>query len=170
MPESITATSPITTTSPITATSTFTSTPRFAALSTTVSTAADIRELVIVAARAADDKKADDVIILDVGETLAITDAFLIASAGNSRLVATIADTIEAAVKAAGGPGPIATEGLEEASWVLLDFGGFVVHVFLDETRRYYDLERLWADAPKIEWRDNSRPAPPVVSAVPQFS
>ena len=128
--------------------------------SPTVSTADDIRELVIVAARAADDKKADDVVILDVGETLSITDAFLIASAGNPRLVSTIADAIEAAVKAAGGPGPIATEGLEEASWVLLDFGGFVVHVFLEETRRYYDLERLWADAPKIEWRDSSRPKP----------
>lgn len=123
-------------------------------LQTTVSTTDDIHHFVIVAARAADDKKADDVIILDVGETLSITDAFLIASAGNTRLVATIAEAIEAAVKAAGGPGPIATEGLEEANWVLLDFGGFVVHVFLDETRRYYDLERLWADAPKIEWRD----------------
>lgn len=129
-------------------------------MSPTVSTTDDIRELVIVAARAADDKKAEDVIILDVGETLSITDAFLIASAGNTRLVATIADAIEAAVKAAGGPGPIATEGLEEANWVLLDFGGFVVHVFLDETRRYYDLERLWADAPRIEWRDPSSPRP----------
>jgi ribosome-associated protein len=119
----------------------------------TVSSAKDIHDLVIVAARAADDKKGDDVLILDVGETLTITDAFLITSAPNTRLVATIADSIEAAVKAAGGPGPIATEGLDEASWVLLDFGGFVVHVFLEETRRYYDLERLWADAPKIEWR-----------------
>jgi ribosome-associated protein len=124
----------------------------------TVSTPDDIRDLAIVAARAADDKKADDVLVLDVGDMLSITDAFVIASAGNSRLVATIADTIEAAVKAAGGPGPIATEGLEEASWVLLDFGGFVVHVFLEETRRYYDLERLWADAPRIDWR----PAPAV--------
>ncbi len=140
------------------------------ATSPTVSTADDIRELVIVAARAADDKKADDVIILDVGETLAITDAFLIASAGNPRLVATIADSIEAAVKAAGGPGPMATEGLEEASWVLLDFGGFVVHVFLEETRRYYDLERLWADAPKIEWRDDAHPAAGVAPALSQFS
>jgi ribosome-associated protein len=140
------------------------------ATSPTVSTADDIRELVIVAARAADDKKADDVIILDVGETLAITDAFLIASAGNPRLVATIADSIEAAVKAAGGPGPIATEGLEEASWVLLDFGGFVVHVFLEETRRYYDLERLWADAPKIEWRDSAHPVPGNAPALSQFS
>ena len=125
-------------------------------LPSTVSTPDDIHDLVIVAARAADEKKADDVLILDVGELLAITDAFLIASAGNRRLVATIAEAIETAVKAAGGPGPIATEGLEDASWVLLDFGGFVVHVFLDETRRYYDLERLWADAPRIEWRDGS--------------
>ena len=122
-------------------------------LQSTVSTTDDIHTFVLIAARAADDKKAEDVVVLDVGETLSITDAFLIASAGNTRLVATIAESIEAAVKAAGGPGPIATEGLEEANWVLLDFGGFVVHVFLDETRRYYDLERLWADAPRIEWR-----------------
>ncbi len=121
---------------------------------TSVSTTDDIRELVIVAARAADDKKGEDTLILDVGETLSITDAFLITSAGNTRLVATIADSIEAAVKEAGGPGPIAVEGLEEANWVLLDFGGFVVHVFLEETRRYYDLERLWSDAAKIEWRE----------------
>jgi ribosome-associated protein len=106
----------------------------------------------VVAAKAADDKKADDVLVLDVGDTLGITDAFVIVSAPNSRLVAFLADTIEAQVKQAGGPGPLAVEGLDECSWVLMDFGGFVVHVFLEETRRYYDLERLWADAPRIDW------------------
>jgi ribosome-associated protein len=113
----------------------------------------DIRVLAAVAARAADDKQANDVLLLDVGETFSVTDAFVIASASNTRLVASIADEIEAAVKAAGGPGPIAVEGLEEANWVLLDFGGFVVHVFLEDTRRYYDLERLWSDAPRLDWR-----------------
>ncbi len=113
----------------------------------------EIRHLSIVAARAADDKKADDVLVLDVGDTLGITDVFVIVSAPNTRLVSFLADTIEAEVKAAGGPGPIAVEGLDECSWVLMDFGGFVVHAFLEETRRFYDLERLWSDAPRIEWR-----------------
>ena len=116
------------------------------------STTDDIRTWVIAAAQAADDKKAIDVLVLDVSETLTITDAFVIASATNTRLVATIAEAIEERVKAEGGPRPVAIEGLSEGSWVLMDFGGFVVHVFLEETRRYYDLERLWLDAPRIEW------------------
>ena len=112
----------------------------------------EIRSWAITAAQAADDKKAIDVVVLDVSETLTITDAFVIASATNTRLVSTIAEAIEEQVKAIGGPAPLAIEGLSEGSWVLLDFGGFVVHVFLDETRRYYDLERLWLDAPRIGW------------------
>ncbi len=93
-----------------------------------------------------------DVVLLDVGDTIGITDVFLIASAPNTRLVSFLAEEVERAVKAAGGGGPIASEGLEDSNWVLLDFGGFIVHLFLDDTRRFYDLERLWADAPKIDW------------------
>lgn len=95
-------------------------------------------------------------LVIDVAETLAITDAFVICSASNPRLVASIAESIEEAVKEAGGPGPIAIEGLGEASWVLMDYGGFVVHVFLQETREFYDLERLWSDAPHIDWHADS--------------
>jgi ribosome-associated protein len=109
-------------------------------------------DLAIVAAQAADDKKAIDPVILDVGDMLSITDAFVIASAPNRRQVAMIADEVELAVKVAGGLGPVSVEGLSEASWVLLDFAGFVVHVFLDETRKFYDLERLWNEAPRIDW------------------
>lgn len=116
------------------------------------STTDEIRAWALAAAVAADDKKAIDVVVLDVSETLTITDAFVIASATNTRLVATIAEAVEERVKAEGGPAPVAIEGLGEGSWVLMDFGGFVVHVFLDETRRYYDLERLWLDAPRIAW------------------
>ena len=90
-------------------------------------------------------------LVLDVSETLTITDAFIIASASNTRLVATIAEAIEQRVKLDGGPSPISIEGLHEGSWVLIDFGGFVAHDFLEETRRYYDLERLWLDAPRID-------------------
>ncbi len=117
-----------------------------------------IRDLVLLAAQVADDKKAIDPVILDVGEALSITEAFVIASAPNRRQVSMIADEIEAAVKAAGGTGPISVEGLSEASWVLLDFGAFVVHVFLDETRTFYDLERLWREVPRIAWAPLHRP------------
>lgn len=91
--------------------------------------------------------------VLDVGDTIGITDVFVIASAPNTRLVAFLAEDIERAVKAAGGSGPVASEGLDDANWILLDFGGFIVHIFLEETRRFYDLERLWSDAPKIDWK-----------------
>jgi ribosome-associated protein len=103
-----------------------------------------------VAAQAAFAKKGDDVVILDVGEVLAITDSFVIASAPNDRLVRTIAEEVERQIKERGGPGPLRVEGFREGDWVLLDYGDFVVHVFREEIRRFYDLERLWADAPKV--------------------
>src|SRR5438270_5425145 len=117
-----------------------------------------IRHWVTTAARAASAKKAENTVILDVGGVLAITDAFVITNGNNRRQVLTIAEEVEAQVKAVGGPSPIRVEGLTDAQWVLLDYGDFVVHVFLDEVRRYYDLERLWADAPAVEW-DEGVPA-----------
>jgi ribosome-associated protein len=112
-----------------------------------------IRSFAIVAARTADDKKADDVLVLDVGESMSVTDMFVIASASNTRLVANVVRSIEDAVKEAGGSAPVSVEGLNEANWVLMDYAGFVVHVFLEETRRFYDLERLFADAKKVDWQ-----------------
>jgi ribosome-associated protein len=102
-----------------------------------------------VAANAAAEKHGNDVVVLSVGEVLGITDAFVIASAGNVRLVKAIVEDVEKQVKEAGGPSPRRIEGLAEAQWVLVDYGDFVVHVFLDEVRRYYDLERLWSDVPR---------------------
>ena len=122
----------------------------------------DIRHWVSTAARAASAKKAEQTVVLDVGEVLSITDAFVITSARNRRQVLTIAEEVEAQVKATGGPAPIRVEGLNDAQWVLLDYGDFVVHVFLDDVRRYYDLERLWADAPAVEWDEG---VPATVSA-----
>ncbi|MGI8778128.1 MAG: ribosome silencing factor [Acidimicrobiales bacterium] len=110
------------------------------------------------AAQAADAKGGDDTVILEVGAVLAITDAFVITSGHNHRQVQTIADEIEERVKAGGGPSPIRVEGRREAEWVLVDYGDFVVHVFLDETRTYYDLERLWSDAPQVAWKRACRP------------
>jgi ribosome-associated protein len=109
---------------------------------------------VTAAAQAAASKLAADTLILDVQKVLGITDAFVVTSGTNRRQVLTIADEVEAQVKAVGGPAPLRTEGRTDAQWLLLDYGDFVVHVFLDEVRRYYDLERLWADAPRWEWED----------------
>lgn len=116
------------------------------------SDASDVRAWAIEAARAADEKKALDTLILEVGPVLAITDLFVITSATNDRLVRTIAEEVERRVKEVGGPSPIRTEGLDDARWVLLDYGDFVVHVFLEEARHYYDLERLWSDAARVAW------------------
>ena len=107
-----------------------------------------------VAAQAAAAKKGDDIVILDVGQVLVITDTFVITSASNDRLVRSIAEEIEKRIKEEGGPAPLRIEGLREAEWVLLDYGDFVVHVFLEETRRFYDLERLWSDAPRVPWEE----------------
>ena len=111
-----------------------------------------IRDWCVAAARAADGKKAEDTVVLEVGGVLAITDAFVITSAGNPRLVRTVAEEVEEKVKEAGGPAPLRIEGLDDARWVLMDYGDFVVHVFLDEVREFYDLERLWRDAPVVGW------------------
>jgi ribosome-associated protein len=92
------------------------------------------------------------VVVLDVGDVLALCGWFVIASAGNDRLVKAICDEVERAVDAAGGPKPKRIEGLQERQWVLLDYGDVVVHVFQQEYRDFYDLERLWADVPRLDW------------------
>ena len=112
----------------------------------------DTFDLCRVAVRAAADKKADRPVILDVGRLLGIVDAFVICSAGNDRQVRTIADEVERMVKEEGCTSPLRVEGKNEATWILLDYGDLIVHVFLDEWRAYYDLERLWKDAPRVEW------------------
>ncbi|MDP9386627.1 MAG: ribosome silencing factor [Actinomycetota bacterium] len=123
----------------------------------------DIRQMAAVAARAAAAKKADEPVVLDVASVLAITDAFVVTSGANPRQVRSIAEEVEAQVAEAGGPRPLRIEGLDDARWVLLDYGDFVVHVFLDEVRRYYDLERLWADAPRLPW-DEAGDRPPAAA------
>lgn len=109
-------------------------------------------ELAKVAAHAADAKKAMDTLILDVGDVLAITEAFVVTSAGNRRQVRTIAETVEEEAKILLDRAPVRTEGLDDLQWVLLDYGDVVVHIFADETRRFYEIERLYRDAPRIAW------------------
>lgn len=106
-----------------------------------------------VAAAAASDKKAEDIVAFDVSEVLVITDAFLVCTAGNPRQVAAVVDEVERRVKAAGAT-IVRREGQREGGWVLLDFVDLVVHVQQPETRVLYDLERLWRDQPQIDVSD----------------
>ncbi len=105
-----------------------------------------------LAAVVADDKKAIDTLIIDVGDVLAVTDHFVITSAANPRQVHAVVDAIEEEVKLAGGPAPLRVEGSEEREWVLMDYGAFVVHVFGSDQREFYQLERLWGDRPRLDW------------------
>jgi ribosome-associated protein len=113
-----------------------------------------VRDWAVLAARAADGKQGRDTVVLEVGAVLSITDFFVITSAGNDRLVRTITEEVEKGVRDGGGPSPLRVEGLDDLHWVLLDYGDFVVHVFLEETRQYYELERLWSDVPRVAWGD----------------
>jgi ribosome-associated protein len=108
---------------------------------------------VLVAARAAAAKTDEDTVVLDVGNVLAIVGYFVITAGRNGRQVKALAQEIEEKVARAGGPKPRRVEGLDGLEWVLLDYGDFVVHIFHHETRKYYELERLWSDVPRIDWR-----------------
>jgi ribosome-associated protein len=104
------------------------------------------------AAAAAASKTDDPTVVLDVGEVLSITSWFVVTSGGNPRQVKTVAEEVEWQVADGGGPRPVRIEGLDTLQWVLMDYGDFVVHVFHEEARRYYELERLWSDVPRLDW------------------
>jgi ribosome-associated protein len=113
---------------------------------------AQVPDAALLAARTADAKLGEDTVVLAMGELLGVTDAFVITSGRNSRQVRTIVEEVERQVKQGTGRSPWAVEGLHDLRWVLMDYGDFLVHVFLDEARRYYDLERLWGDAAHVPW------------------
>jgi len=113
-------------------------------------------ELTIAAARAASERKAEEIIALDVSEQLVLTDAFVIASGTNERQVGAIVDAVEEALHKMGSKA-IRREGKAEGRWVLIDFGDIVVHVQHAEDRVYYALERLWKDCPVIELPEDAR-------------
>lgn len=112
------------------------------------------------AAQAAVDRSGEDTLILEVGPVLAITDAFLVTTGRNARHVRTIVEAVEAAAKAVSGRGPARVEGLQQAAWVLMDYGDFVVHVFDAETRAFYNLERLWSDVGRVDVSPTGPAAP----------
>jgi ribosome-associated protein len=107
-------------------------------------------EKAALTSRVAADKKATHVVVLDMREASSITDYFLICSGGSLRQVQAIADAIGEELSQAGSTS-LGTEGYREGQWILMDYGDLIVHVFSQETREFYDLERLWANAPKIE-------------------
>ena len=90
--------------------------------------------------------------MLTVGAVLARTEHFVITHGTNRRQVRTLAEEVERRLTELGGPKPLRIEGLDDLIWVLLDYGDFVVHVFDEEARRYYELERLWSDVPRVDW------------------
>ena len=118
----------------------------------------DIKRWSRQAAVAADEKLGKDTVLLDVGAVVGITDVFVITSGSNYRQVRAIVEEIQEQMLLLDGPKPQTIEGKEvqEGSiWVLMDYGGFIVHVFDEETRDLYDLERLWNDCPRIEWQED---------------
>ncbi len=115
------------------------------------------KDFAIEIARITDDKKADEVLVLHVGEVLGITEYFVLSGASNPRLVGAIADEVTSKMRERYGRSPIRTEGIREQMWVLVDYGDVVVHVFAEETRRFYEIERLYKDVPKVEWQEPAR-------------
>jgi ribosome-associated protein len=109
------------------------------------------RAVAVGAARAAAGKQADRIVILDVSEVIVITDFFVICSAPTQRQIKTVIEAIQDEVRELGVR-PVRREGEDGAGWWLLDYIDVVVHVFGTEEREYYDLERLWRDAPKVDW------------------
>ncbi|MCZ1072214.1 ribosome silencing factor [Rhodococcus ruber] len=120
---------------------------------------AEAIEMARIAARAADEKLATDVVVLDVSEQLVITDCFVIASAANERQVNAIVDNVEEKLRLAGHK-PVRREGTREGRWTLLDYVDVVVHIQHDDERNFYALDRLWKDCPVITVDGIGAPAP----------
>lgn len=109
-----------------------------------------VRERVRLAVEAALDKKAFELEVLDVTGLTAIADFFILCSASSERQTGAIYDSIEERVRIDGQQKPLLVEGTNPGRWILMDYGDFIIHIFTDETRRFYSLERLWGDAPNV--------------------
>ena len=117
----------------------------------TVTPYEDLDEEVKLAIRCADEKKAFDVVALDLREVASFTEFFIIASGANQRQVQAVSDEITEQLKKQLDSRALRVEGYRSAEWILLDYGDFIVHIFEKEARAFYDLERLWRDARKVE-------------------
>jgi len=116
--------------------------------------AADLNslELAVFIARVIDEKQGENTIVLPVGPVVGITEYFIVTSASNARLVRAITDSVLNNVREALGKGPLRSEGTREQQWVLIDYGDVVVHIFIDEMRRFYEIERLYKDIVPTPW------------------
>lgn len=123
----------------------------------------DAIALAVEVADAAEDRKATDLLLLDVADVLAVVDVFLLATARSERQLSAVAEIVEERVRHVRGRKPERREGRPDSGWVLLDFGDVVCHLFSEQERAFYGLERLWGDVPRIE-RGTGRWLPPVTS------
>ena len=113
--------------------------------------AEDLDERIRAAVHAAGERKALDTVVLDLREIASFTDFFVITSGTNVRQVQAIADAVQEHLRKDLGVKPARVEGYNSAEWVLLDYGDFIFHVFEEKSRRFYDLERLWRDAARVQ-------------------
>jgi len=95
-------------------------------------------------------------LVLDVGDAIAVTEHFVISNGNNARQVKAIVNEVEYQITLAEGPKPLRIEGKESWDWVLMDYGEFVVHIFTEEARGFYQLERLWKDCEQVDWRSRA--------------
>lgn len=113
-------------------------------------------QLAIAAARTADENRGQDILVLDVRKLTSIFDYFVIASGTSRRQLHAISEEIDNTLEKQLGDERMGIEGYSESSWILLDYGSIVVHLFDEETRQYFALEDLWADGEKVEWKNQA--------------
>lgn len=114
------------------------------------------RQLALIAAEVCSDKKAKDIVVLDVRKITTISDYFIICSTSNERQARAIADGLRVRMKELGKR-ELGVEGVADGRWVLQDFADIVVHVFHESQREFYDIEGLWADAKQVRWKKASK-------------
>lgn len=120
---------------------------------------AEARDLAVLSAEIADAEHGTDIVILAVGEVLAVAEYFVVVGASNRRLVGSLVEEIEVQCREATGRSPLRVEGAREQQWVLIDYGDVIVHVFLNEIRDFYEIERLYTDVPRIVWARQGGPS-----------
>jgi ribosome-associated protein len=134
--------------------------PHHAVARTVPDRVAKALERAAICARICDDNRAKDIVVLDLRQATPLLDFFVIATAATRRQANSIAIEIDVEMKKIQEY-KLGMEGTEEGSWILIDYGDFVVHLFIPEARAYYGLEEIWGDAPRLDWRDPSQPLPP---------
>lgn len=112
----------------------------------------DSLELAQLVARILDEKKGEEILVLPVGDVVGITEYFVVATASNPRLTGALNDAVLGDVRELTGRGPLRSEGHREKNWILVDYGDVIVHIFVEEARRFYEIERLYKDIVPVSW------------------